>query len=563
MVRPSVPHYPCAPASAIPPAPTQGRRKFLKRLSAASGTIISAGFGGRTVFAGIKSDDPDARLPPKPDQQRRQQAYKIRQQAALYQRNLPQPEHPTNGDDERYPTRIASYSKALAHNSLGEVDAGAYDALLRALRSGATTDFDLVPMGGAVKQINPQACLAFDLVGADSHHLGIPAAPAFGSAEQASEAVELYWQAVTRDVPFADYETHPLAVAAAADLSKLSDFRGPKRTRKVTPTVLFRGPTRGDLIGPYVSQFLWKDVPYAATQFTQMIRTAAPEADYLTNYDEWLAVQNGQAAGPAQIDGTPRYVRNGRDLAEYVHRDFTYQLFLNACLILLGYGPAALDRSNPYKNSPNQHGFSTFGAPHILDMVARAANCALKATWYQKWSLHRRLRPEEFGGRVHNHRLGSARYPLHREALNSPVLEHVLAKHGTYLLPQAYPEGCPTHPAYPAGHAAIAGACSTMLKAFFDESYPVREPAEASADGLTLAPYAGADLTVGNELNKLASNVAIGRDAAGVHWRSDGVEGLKLGETVAIQILADMRECYNERFDGFSLTKFNGQTITI
>ena len=27
-------------------------------------------------------------------------------------------------------------------------------------------------------------------------------------------------------------------------------------------------------------------------------------------------------------------------------------------------------------------------------------NRALKAAWYQKWSVHRRLRPEEFGGRL-------------------------------------------------------------------------------------------------------------------------------------------------------------------
>jgi hypothetical protein len=40
--------------------------------------------------------------------------------------------------------------------------------------------------------------------------------------------------------------------------------------------------------------------------------------------------------------------------------------------------------------------------------------------------------------------------------------------------------------------------------------------------------------TVGGELNKLAANVALGRDTAGVHWRSDGVEGLNLGEGVAV-----------------------------
>ena len=127
----------------------------------------------------------------------------------------------------------------------------------------------------------------------------------------------------------------------------------------------------------------------------------------------------------------------------------------------------------------------------------------------------------------------------------------------------AYPEGSPLHPAYPAGHAAIAGACTTVLKAFFKESFVMPQPVEASADGLSLLPYRGSDLTVGGELNKLASNIALGRDAAGVHWRSDGIEGIKLGEAVAIWILRDLRGTYHEDFQGFSLTKFDGTPITI
>ena len=52
-----------------------------------------------------------------------------------------------------------------------------------------------------------------------------------------------------------------------------------------------------------------------------------------------------------------------------------------------------------------------------------------------------------------------------------------------------YSEGCPTHPAYPAGHAAIAGACATALKAFFNESFVIPNPMMANPDGLSLVPY--------------------------------------------------------------------------
>jgi len=127
----------------------------------------------------------------------------------------------------------------------------------------------------------------------------------------------------------------------------------------------------------------------------------------------------------------------------------------------------------------------------------------------------------------------------------------------------AYPEGCPTHPAYPAGHACIVGAGVTVLKAFFNETFVIPKPVVAAPDGLSLLPYKGAPLTIGGELNKLASNIALGRNTAGVHWRSDGIEGLKMGESVAIQILKDYRKTYNEDFCGYSLTKFDGTTITI
>ena len=127
----------------------------------------------------------------------------------------------------------------------------------------------------------------------------------------------------------------------------------------------------------------------------------------------------------------------------------------------------------------------------------------------------------------------------------------------------AFPEGSPTHPAYPSGHATVAGACVTVLKAFFDESFVIPNPVVSSADGLSLVPYVGPDLTVGGELNKLASNITLGRNFAGTHYRSDAVEGLKLGEAIAIRFLTEENLTLNENFDGFSLTKFDGTTITV
>lgn len=164
---------------------------------------------------------------------------------------------------------------------------------------------------------------------------------------------------------------------------------------------------------------------------------------------------------------------------------------------------------------------------------------------------------------MHNHMTKASNYPINKELTESKVISHVFSKYKSYLLPLAYPEGCPTHPSYPAGHACIVGAGVTMMKAFFKESFVIPAPVESSSDGLSLLPYDGSPLTIGGELNKLASNISIGRDTAGVHWRSDGFEGLKLGEAAAIGILQDFKKTYNENFAGFSFRKFDGTTIMI
>jgi hypothetical protein len=438
------------------------RRAFLSRAGGVTAAALTAGVVDRPALDRNGTIADAAEMGSGGASDRRWQAYRLRHDAAMAHSSQPFPSFPTNGDEEAYPNRIASYTKGPPHNERGEVDLNAYTALLKAVETGQYAAFEAIPLGGRVKFANPQASYAFALEGPDPHQFAMIAPPAFSSAETASEMVEVYWQALTRDVPFAEYEAHPLINAAAADLSRCTAFRGPKSNNMVIPATLFRGSTPGDLVGPYLSQFLWLDVYQGTITIAQRNRVPIAKDDYMMAYPEWLNIQRGHPPARANVlDPTPRYLRNGRALAEYVHRDFTYQAF------------------------------------------------------------------------------------------------------GSYLLPMAYPEGCPTHPAYPAGHAAIAGACATVLKAFFSESFVVVNPVIASADGLSLLPYKGSELTVGGELNKLASNIALGRDTAGVHWRSDGIEGLKLGEAVTIGILTDLRATCPEPFAGFSFTKFDGSRTTI
>jgi hypothetical protein len=101
------------------------------------------------------------------------------------------------------------------------------------------------------------------------------------------------------------------------------------------------------------------------------------------------------------------------------------------------------------------------------------------------------------------------------------------------------------------------------LKAFFNEDYPIPHPVEATSGGSDLVPWKGKPLTLGNEINKLANNIALGRDAAGVHYRSDSINGLLVGEDQAIGLLCDYSRTYNERFGGFEFSTFRGEKIRI
>jgi membrane-associated phospholipid phosphatase len=485
-------------------------------------------------------------------------ALRLRQRAAALQNARPLAPIPANGDETNFPDRIGCFAKGLSQNDFGEVRPAAYDALLAALKSGKYAAFDRVPRAGGRKLSNPVAAFAFHLEGGDSHQFGSPLAPSITSEAAAWETSELYWQSLCREVPFERYNSTALVGQAAEHLG-------------VTPATIFRGSSSGDLSGPYVSQFLIKPIPYGSGRMEQRYRVPIPGCDFLTSVSEWSQIQNGLPPWrEATYDPILRYIRNGHDLAEYVHYDFPYQAYLNAALILYDSGPRTILNCNPFKNPANpyrrstrQEGFVTFGQAEITDWLARVTTSALKAAYFQKWMVHRRVRPEALGGLVHFTRAGRRKYPVHASLLSSPAVDATFALNGTYLLPQGYPEACPLHPSYPSGHAAIGGACSIILKACFDGSMLLPGCVRVNPDGTALLPFPEYAPTIGAEIDKLVFNIAMGRDWAGIHYRSDAVSGLRLGEDVAISVLQDLVSTYAEDFAGFSLTRLDGTRIRI
>jgi hypothetical protein len=248
------------------------RREFLGSMGAAA-AAVAGGTTGLLPIAASTSAQAERTIVRGPGNRRAVQCAQIKKDAALANAGMPIPANHPNADEEQYPNKIGSYHKGLPHNEMGEVEPKVYHALQRALESGRPADFEQIKLGGNTKLSNPQGGLAFDLEACDSHQTFMATPPALASAWRAGEMVEDYWMALLRDVKFADYATNPTAAAAIAELDWLSDFRGPKKKNQVTPQSLFRGSTPGDLVGPYVSQFLLQPFRFGALNVNQQYST--------------------------------------------------------------------------------------------------------------------------------------------------------------------------------------------------------------------------------------------------------------------------------------------------
>ena len=552
------------------------RRQFLGQVS-----VAAAGAAGVLTMPSVATaqQSPETAasmtpvaVPPGVSNNRVIEAFVLRVGEATADALVPPARNVNNGDDARYPDKGGTYTKALPHDSFGRVDLTAYAAFKKALASGKFSDYAAIPEGGTRTQNGPQGALAFDLEALDSVQFGqphVPPAPPIAGDVTATELLEHYWASLLRDVNFTDYGTSPLAIQAAAELSSLPSYLGPRDGNgHVTTDLLFRGAFPGETTGPYLSQFFVLPTFLGAQPVSQQMRSFMPNQDFMTDFNEWVNVQNGVDTGRRlQFDPQLRFRRNGRDLAAFTHVDVLYQAYFTALLVLGTIG-APVNPGNPYIGS-NQNGFGTFGGPDFAGTMAEVATKALNAVWWQKWNVHLRPRPEVTGGQVHLVKTGQGDktdVQPSNVVLNSIGLQQSFNKYGTWLLSQAFPEGSPTHPSYPTGHGTVGGACLTVLKFFFDGNFPVLNPMVPSNDGLSLEPFTGPganQLTVNGELNKLGRNVSFGHGIhSGIHWRSDTDTSLLLGEAVALSFLKDRARTYNEPFS-VTIQKFDGTSTTI
>jgi hypothetical protein len=424
------------------------------------------------------------------------------------------------------------------------------------------------------------------------------------------EIAEVFAMALLRDKPFATW-------ANDADVQQVMDVlnsypqksSAPLEGGVITTNTLMRGAGSDETIGPYayttkigaaipritltltltryVSQYLVQPFDYGNLKVKQRF-AIENDPHEPTDWDEFIKIQDGKMPKSTPAMNGRSYTHSPRILGGNVHNDPLFQFYYNAALISFGCGIGPLGMTGTFDNSTIS-GFTQGGGPDLLSAVTGVAISALKAGWWHKWQQAMRIRPEAVGGLLEFCKNNGAAceevdglrpmYDEFRQGLKNMTLAFTgrLGGGETLLLATQYPEGSPTHPAWPAGHATVAGACVTVLKAMLKTHNANKEklswprgkctPLEAQQKK-ELSPYRGADkgdLTIVGELNKLASNAALGRNFAGVHFRSDGDQGLAIGEQIAIQYLKSKLQEYALRsaLNSFTLEKFDGTIIEI
>lgn len=473
-----------------------------------------------------------------------------------------------NGDEIEYADKSGTFSKGLAQQAPGLVDLAAFRKFRNSTYSPSETGRE-----------NGAFALGLDWM--------LPP-PKAASAEYAAELVELYWASLLRDRPFTAFDSEVTAIAAARELDGLGDFYlGPRNSEgRVTTKTLFRGGLRrhgkyhfsGETDGPYISQLLLLPARMGAQMLDRKFRTHRTGVDYLTEEGDWAWIQNGGApSGALQPDPVRRHIRDGRGLTAFAHADEIFQSYYVAHRVMaeLGLGP---NPGSPFAEVLYRRSTIPFRGPDIVGMLNTVSRMALDAVGKSIW-FHLRHRPESGGGLLQlakTHRAGrilkratGGNAELHEIVMSSPAVKLSYMRHGAFLLSQALPGGAPCHPSYPSDRGAVAGACVTALKYYYDCDQPISryvQVIEPTVDGLTLKPYPGLDaaqMTFTTELSKLAHNIALGHGLhAGVNWRSDVDEGLLVGEAIAVRVLKAHALSSSERFS-VKIRKFDGELETI
>lgn len=485
------------------------------------------------------------------------------------------------------------FCKTLNHSTNGFAKKSEIDALIEAVNINTVAKLEAIPQdSSSLRKLEGVPCSnASNNEGSQPECVTLYGTYDIASGNSLFEMMEVYAKQLVRDIPFHEWGSDSTVANLITYLNNYgSDITAPTESNVITLNTFLRGSGQDETKGPYISQLLLHNFNYGNLPVTQKYYPENNANTQITTAS-WLNVQRGITVySNSYIDPIAKGVFTPRILGSIVHNDPLYQFYYNAALILNGYGIETVGFDNSNINSST---WTDGGPPAVIALLAEVGKVALHVAWYQKYGLTLKIRPEVLAHRItmaytnttlrtNVSKLSDIKTQADR---GSNILSLVNADNvsnggqnmggNNYYLNVLFPEGSPTHPSFPAGHACVAGAMVTVLKATIKthDSEGVKLPwsqtvYEATTDD-NQTVYAGdtTGMTIVGEINKLASNVALGRDFAGVHYRADGDKGILSGEQIAITFLQDKIKEFGVSdlglFPGWDLEKMDGTRVLI
>lgn len=422
---------------------------------------------------------------------------------------------------------VRLYSKGLPHNSESYVDLDCMRELIHAITS---QNLSKLPSYGQLLGI----CNVLN-VGINVY--SYKPLPDIFSDRLAPDMIELYCMALSRDIPFSQYNTHKTILNCCSYLNAIKGYC--YYSSRVNSDLIFRGTMYADLHGLYISQLLYLNIK----DHKQKYNVCVNPSDYMKTWDTTLASQNGIFEVQDTDTQVSRYISTGRDLASMVHDGDILQIMYNACTILYELGVPTFSNK--------------LDIQCVMAIIARTSFIFCD---YVKWNTLY-LRPEALGIEIERVFKGRKNiYAISPELLKNPVLPAIRNLNKNVLLSQVYREGAPMSPAMPSEHIVIASACATILKFFFDTGYEL-DIYEPDNDGSTLK-HTDKKTCVEDEINKLASNIGFGYCWAGIQYHMNVTHDMQLGERIAISYLKDIVYTYPVPINT-TFNKFSGRSVVI
>lgn len=444
----------------------------------------------------------------------------------------------------------AIYSKGLCHNENGFVDICLFNQYYCALVKKSISKLNCIPHND-ILQCDPISAWSYDEPEVDS----CEKLPLIDSPKYATNLIELYAMAYSRDVPFCNYASD---VKISKAIEYLKELSYTKCLPCLFPQTIFKGTGCGVNYGPYISQFLYSDFLDGNTLLEQKYTFYEPE-DFMKTLVDTVSVQNGIVNEELVELLSNKYITNGRELAYYVKMFEPFQIAQRTVSVLNALN-VPQNKCLPCNNSNSP--FVNYGFADVISSLGAIIRPSLLAAWcFKNRTLF--VRPEVGSLIVERTRLDiqSGDNPkISEEILNNPILAEFLTINGNHLLPQVYPEGSPLTPAFPSYYGVLAGAIITVLKFFFDCSVILNlyKPDETGSNLVD----SGLESDVYSELNKLAANLALGRSWAGINYRFSGKLGIQLGEKIALCYLQKHVQNYPQTVKVY-IKLYDGHVATV